>query len=33
MLSQDIFSVKPEEIAKTKVMTTMVAGKVVFAAK
>jgi predicted amidohydrolase YtcJ len=33
VLSQDIFSVKPEEIAKTKVMTTMVAGKVVFAAK
>ena len=33
VLSQDIFSVKPEEIAKTKVMTTMVAGKVVFAVK
>lgn len=31
VLSQDIFSVKPEEIAKTKVLTTMVAGKVVFA--
>jgi hypothetical protein len=31
VLSQDIFSVKPEEIAKTRVMTTMVAGKVVFA--
>lgn len=33
VLSQDVFSVKPEEIAKTKVVTTMVAGKVVFAAK
>ncbi len=32
VLSQDIFSVKPEEISKTKVLTTMVAGKVVFAA-
>jgi predicted amidohydrolase YtcJ len=32
VLSQDIFSVKPEDIAKTKVLTTMVAGKVVFAA-
>ena len=31
VLSQDIFSVKPEEISKTKVLTTMVAGKVVFA--
>ena len=30
VLSQDIFSVKPEEISKTKVLTTMVAGKVVF---
>ena len=32
VLSQDIFSVKPEDIAKTKVLTTVVAGKVVFAA-
>jgi predicted amidohydrolase YtcJ len=31
VLSQDIFSVKPEEIGKTQVVTTMVAGKVVFA--
>ncbi len=31
VLSQDLFSVKPEEISKTKVLTTMVAGKVVFA--
>lgn len=31
VLSQDIFSVKPEDIGKTKVLTTMVAGKVVFA--
>jgi predicted amidohydrolase YtcJ len=31
ILSQDIFSVKPEEISKTKVLTTMVGGKVVFA--
>ncbi|HET6176865.1 MAG TPA: amidohydrolase, partial [Candidatus Sulfotelmatobacter sp.] len=30
ILSQDIFSVKPEEIGKTKAVTTMVAGKVVF---
>jgi len=30
VLSQDIFSVKPEEIGKTQVVTTMVAGKVVF---
>ena len=30
VLSQDIFSVKPEEISKTKVVTTMVAGKVVY---
>jgi len=30
VLSQDIFSVRPEEISKTKVVTTMVAGKVVF---
>ena len=33
VLSQDIFSVKPEEISKTTVMTTIVAGKVVFAGK
>jgi len=32
VLSQDIFSLKPEEIAKTKVVTTMVAGKVVYSA-
>jgi predicted amidohydrolase YtcJ len=32
VLSQDIFSVKPEDISKTKVLTTMVAGKVVFTA-
>lgn len=31
VLSQDIFSVNPEKIGKTRVMTTMVAGKVVFA--
>ena len=30
VLSQDIFSVKPEDISKTKVVTTMLAGKVVF---
>jgi len=30
VLSQDIFSVKPQDISKTTVMTTMVAGKVVF---
>ncbi len=30
VLSQDIFSVKPEEISKTKVLTTMIAGQVVF---
>jgi len=30
VLSQDIFSVKPEEISKTKTLTTMVAGKIVF---
>ena len=30
VLSQDIFSVKPEDISKTKVLTTMVAGKIVF---
>jgi predicted amidohydrolase YtcJ len=30
VLSQDIFSVKPEEIAKAKVVITMVGGKVVF---
>jgi predicted amidohydrolase YtcJ len=33
VLSQDIFSVKPEEIGQTKVVTTMVAGKVVFEGK
>lgn len=33
VLSQDIFSIKPEEISKTKVLTTMVAGKVVYSAK
>ena len=32
VLSQDIFSVKPEEIGKTKVLSTMVAGQVVFTA-
>lgn len=30
VLSQDIFSVRPEEIGKTSVETTMVGGKVVF---
>ena len=30
VLSQDIFSVKPEEIGKAKVVITMVGGKVVF---
>lgn len=30
VLSQDIFSVKPEDIAKSKVVITMVGGKVVF---
>jgi predicted amidohydrolase YtcJ len=30
VLSQDIFSVKPEEIGKTRVKITMVSGKVVF---
>jgi predicted amidohydrolase YtcJ len=30
VLSQDIFSMKPEEISKAKVMMTMVGGKVVF---
>ena len=30
VLSQDIFSVAHEEIAKTKVWMTMVAGKIVF---
>jgi predicted amidohydrolase YtcJ len=30
VLSQDIFSVTPQHISKTTVMTTMVAGKVVF---
>lgn len=33
VLSQDIFSVKPEDISKTTVMTTVVAGKVVFDGK
>jgi hypothetical protein len=33
VLSQDIFSVKPEDISKTTVMTTMVAGRVVFDGK
>jgi predicted amidohydrolase YtcJ len=33
VLSQDIFSVKPADISKTKVLTTMVAGKVVYSAK
>ena len=32
VLSQDIFSVKPEEIAKARVVITMVGGKVVFSA-
>jgi predicted amidohydrolase YtcJ len=32
VLSQDIFSVKPEEIGKTTVLLTMAAGKVVFTA-
>ena len=32
ILSQDIFTAKPEDISKTKVFTTMVAGKVVFEA-
>jgi len=31
VLSQDIFSVKPEEIGKARVVITMVGGKVVFA--
>ena len=30
VLSQDIFSAKPQEISKAKVLTTMVAGKVVY---
>ena len=30
VLSQDIFSVKPEEISKAKVMMTMAGGKIVF---
>jgi predicted amidohydrolase YtcJ len=29
-ISRDIFSVKPDSIGKTRVLTTMVAGKVVF---
>jgi hypothetical protein len=33
VLSQDIFSVKPDDISKTTVMTTMVAGRVVFDGK
>ena len=33
VLSQDIFSIKPEEISRTKVLTTMVAGKVAYSAK
>ncbi|HYM76477.1 MAG TPA: amidohydrolase [Candidatus Dormibacteraeota bacterium] len=33
VLSQDIFSVKPDEIAKTTVLTTVVAGKIVFEGK
>jgi predicted amidohydrolase YtcJ len=31
VLSQDIFSMKPEEIGKTRVLKTMVGGKIVFA--
>jgi len=31
VLSQDIFSVKPQDIGQTNVLTTMVAGKIVFA--
>jgi predicted amidohydrolase YtcJ len=31
VLSQDIFSVKPDEIGKTRVVITMVGGKIVFA--
>ena len=30
VLSQDIFSVKPEDIGKAKVVLTMAGGKVVF---
>ncbi|HXJ88603.1 MAG TPA: amidohydrolase [Candidatus Binatia bacterium] len=33
VLSQDIFSVSPDEISKTKVVMTMVGGKVVFESK
>ena len=33
VLSQDIFSVSPDEISKTKVLMTMVGGKVVFESK
>jgi hypothetical protein len=33
VLSQDPFTVPPETIAQTRVLTTMVAGKVVYAAK
>lgn len=32
VLSQDIFSIKPEDISKTRVVTTMVGGKVVYSA-
>jgi len=30
VLSQDIFSIKPEEIGKTRVEMTMAGGKIVF---
>jgi len=32
VLSQDIFSAAPEDLAKTRVVMTMVGGKVVFSA-
>ncbi len=32
VLSQDIFSVPPETIGKTRVVTTMVGGKIVYGA-
>ena len=32
VLSQDIFSIAPENLAKTHVVLTMVAGKVVYSA-
>ena len=32
VLSQDIFSVPPESIGKTRVVTTMVGGKIVYQA-